>query len=105
MEVPMCDDVESMPLSPEELAEARPYALVIEWSEEDGKFLAIAPDLPGLVTSGRTRTEAAEMGEEAVAAWISAKRSWGRDIPPPKFSALPDYLRTEGELAETRRSA
>jgi predicted RNase H-like HicB family nuclease len=101
----MSEDVESIRFTPEELAETRPYALVIEWSEEDRKFLAIAPDLPGLVASGRTRAEAAEMGEEAVAAWISAKRSWERDIPAPNFSALPDILRSEREIAATRRSA
>lgn len=98
-------DSESIPLSQEEMAEARPYALVIEWSEEDGKYLAIAPDLPGLVTSGHTRAEAAEMGEEAVAAWISAKRSWGHNIPAPSFSALPDYLRKPFEPVPVRQSA
>lgn len=104
----MTDTVDRSPLRPKELAEARRYALVIEWSDEDQIFLVSAPDLPGMVTHGRTRAEAAEMGEEATAVWISATRSLGRSIPAPRFTALPEYLRpvsTEAVSVSARRLA
>jgi len=101
----MNDTVDRSPIRPEELAEARRYALVIEWSEEDVAYLVIAPDLPGMVTHGNTRAEAAEMGEEATAVWISSNRGRGRAIPEPRFSALPAHLRPSLELAGDRRSA
>lgn len=62
--------------SPEEIAEARRYALVIEWSDENAAYLAIAPDLPGVVTDGRTPAEAAAMGQAAVIAWLRSLRKW-----------------------------
>lgn len=104
----MNDYVDRSPLRPEELAEARRYALVIEWSDEDQVFLVSAPDLPGMVTHGRTRAEAAEMGEEATAVWISANRDRGQPVPAPRFSALPDYLRpipADAMSTGARRSA
>lgn len=101
----MDDTVDRSPIRPEELAEARRYALVIEWSDENDAYLVTAPDLPGMVTHGSTRAEAAEMGEEATAVWISSTRSLGRDVPAPNFSALPQHLRPSPELAGGRRSA
>jgi antitoxin HicB len=92
-------------ISPEERAEARRYALVIEWSEENDAYLAIAPDLPGVVTDGRTPDEAAAMGEEAVVAWLRSFRTWGQPIPDPSFSALPDHLRPARDGIAARQSA
>jgi predicted RNase H-like HicB family nuclease len=104
----MRDEVDRSPLRPEELAEARRYALVIEWSDENDAYLVTAPDLPGMITHGSTRAEAAEMGEEATAVWISATRSLGRPVPPPRYSALPAHLQpvaAEAVVTGARRSA
>ena len=101
----MSDSVDRSPIRPEEWAEARRYALVIEWSQEDGVYLATAPDLPGVVTDGATRAEAAEMGEEAVAVWLSSLRGRGQPIPEPRFTGLPDHLRPAAPLTGARRSA
>jgi predicted RNase H-like HicB family nuclease len=92
-------DIDTSPLRPEELREAQRYALIIEWYPADSKYLATAPDLPGLIVSGRTRAEAAEMGEEAIAVWISANRQVGEAVPDPGFTALPAYLRPAPDLA------
>lgn len=92
----MTTEVDLERLSPEEWARVHRYALVIEWSDEDQKFLAIAPDLPGLVTHGKTRAEAAEMGEEAIAIWL-----FGEDNPPAaRFTAHWYPLRPEAEVRE-----
>lgn len=101
----MNDHIDRSPIRPEELVEARRYALVIEWSDEDQVFLASAPDLPGVVTHGATRAEAADMGEEAAAVWISAMRYLGRAVPDPTFTGLPEHLRPTRDLASARRSA
>lgn len=85
----MSDTVDRSQIRPEEWAEARRYALVIEWSEENDAYLATAPDLPGVVTDGPTRAAAAEMGEEAVAVWLSSLRDDGLPIPAPGFPACP----------------
>ena len=59
------------------------YAVVIEpLSEEDGGgFLATVPDLPGCMSDGDTREEAARNVEDAIASWLEEARSVGREIP------------------------
>jgi predicted RNase H-like HicB family nuclease len=81
-------------------AEARRYALVIEWSDEDQVFIVSAPDLPGLRTHGASREEAVMMGEEAVVLWLGANRRLGRAAPPAGFTALPYPVRPEAEVRE-----
>jgi predicted RNase H-like HicB family nuclease len=83
----MSTTVSERELTPEELAEARRYALVIEWSPEDGAFVVSVPDIPGIHTHGETRVEAAEMGDQVVALWSSARRRSGRPSQPPAFQA------------------
>ncbi len=97
----MTEPIDLGNLTPEQRVAVRQYALVIEWSDEDERFLAIAPDLPGVVTHGRTRAEAVEMGEEAIALWLHGRQS----VPVPSFSVLPDHLRPSADLAGARRSA
>ncbi len=79
----MDDGVDRSELTPEELAEARHYALLIEWSSEDDAFIVSVPDLPGVHTHGATREEAAAMGDEVVAVVVGYLRSAGRPVPPP----------------------
>jgi len=62
------------------------YAVVIEpLPEEDGGgFLATVPDLPGCMSDGATREEAARNVEDAIASWLEEAKALGRDIPEPK---------------------
>jgi antitoxin HicB len=62
------------------------YSVVIEsLSEEDGGgFLATVPDLPGCMSDGGTREEAARNVEDAIAGWLEEARSVGRAIPEPR---------------------
>ena len=62
------------------------YAIVIEpLSEEDGGgFLATVPDLPGCMSDGDTREEAARNVEDAIACWLEEAKSLGRAIPEPR---------------------
>jgi predicted RNase H-like HicB family nuclease len=72
------------PFTPEELAEASHYEIVIQWSEEDQIFIASVPELTGVVTHGNTPAEAAENAVEVAALWIYASRKQGDPIPEPR---------------------
>lgn len=71
--------------------DAKPYAeqslrtCLAEVARRLAEFsIVTVPDLPGLVTDGRTRAEAAAMREDAIAAWISSLRKWGQSVPVPR---------------------
>ena len=92
----MSKQVELDNLSVEERTEVRRYALVIEWSDEDQLFLVSIPDFPGAHTHGRTRAEAAEMGEEVIALLLR-----GEAHPPAAaFSAMSYPVRPEAAVRE-----
>ncbi len=74
----------------------RRYAMVIEWSDEDQLFLVSIPDFPGAHTHGRTRAEAATMGEEVIALLLDGEAQ----PPPARFTAMPYPVRSEAEVGE-----
>jgi predicted RNase H-like HicB family nuclease len=96
MKVSMRQEVDRSAITPEELEQARNYAMVIEWSPDDAAFVVSVPDLQGLHTHGSTREAAAAMGEEAIVVWLAADRNAGLPAPPPTFTALPPMPRTAG---------
>ncbi len=53
------------------------YAMLIEWSPEDGVYIVTVPELPGCRTHGSTREEAIRMGEEVIELWLD-----GVELPP-----------------------
>lgn len=59
------------------------YTTEVFWSEEDGGYIAIAPDLPGCSAFGETRAEAAAEIENAIEAWLQAAEAVGNPIPRP----------------------
>jgi predicted RNase H-like HicB family nuclease len=74
----------------------RRYAMVIEWSDEDQLFLVSIPDFAGVHTHGRTRAEAAAMGEEVIALLLDGEVN----PPPPRFTAMSYPVRPEAEVNE-----
>ena len=66
------------------------YTVLIEPlpPEEGGGYLAIVPDLPGCMSDGETREQAAHNVADAIAAWIEEARALGREIPAPSRHAL-----------------
>jgi predicted RNase H-like HicB family nuclease len=64
---------------------ANDYPIIIEpLSKEDGGgFLATVPDLPGCMSDGETREEAARGIADAIVAWIEEATRMGRAIPQP----------------------
>jgi predicted RNase H-like HicB family nuclease len=61
--------------------------VVIE-QDEDGRFVAICPSLPGCMSEGDTRKEAKANIADAIAGYIESLRKHGEPIPPPIFARL-----------------
>jgi antitoxin HicB len=63
----------------------REYPVVIEPlpQEDGGGFLATVPDLPGCMSDGETREEAARNVSDAIRAWIEEAKNLGRPVPEP----------------------
>jgi len=59
------------------------YSMLIQWSEEDQKYIVTVPELPGCTTHGNTYAEAAQQGEEAIESWVMVFRDLGDTVPPP----------------------
>jgi predicted RNase H-like HicB family nuclease len=92
----MVEEVDLGNLSENERARVRRYAMVIEWSDEDECFLVSIPDFPGAHTHGRTRAEAAEMGDEVIALLLHGKAN----PPAARFTAMSYPVRPEAEVRE-----
>ncbi len=62
------------------------YAVVIEPLSEEGGggFVATVPDLPGCMSDGETREEAARNIEDAIRCWLEEARALGRPVPSPR---------------------
>lgn len=69
------------------------YPVVIEPlpTEDGGGWLATVPDLPGCMSDGGTREEAARNVGDAIGAWIEEARALGRVVPAPSrhLAAMP----------------
>ena len=57
------------------------YRALIE-QDEDGMFVAEVPALPGCISQGRTREEALQNIQEAIAAYLESLKTHGEPIPP-----------------------
>ncbi len=71
-------------VTPQDIAEAQAYSMVLEWSPENDAWIVSVPELPGLHTHGETRAEAIEMGEEVIARWMAGLRKHGQAVPEPR---------------------
>ena len=74
-----------VPFDEAELAEARRYSMLVQWSPEDGLWIVTVPELGNAKTHGATPAEAVEMGADLVASYLDVCRAEGRPVPPPWF--------------------
>jgi predicted RNase H-like HicB family nuclease len=67
------------------------YAIIIEpaSAEDGGGYLAFVPDLPGCMSDGETREQAAVNVGGAIESWIEAATEMGRPIPVPAARPTP----------------
>lgn len=63
------------------------YPIEVFWSDEDGVWIADAPDLPMCSAHGLAPHEAVAEVEQAIDAWLDAARATGRPIPKPSSRA------------------
>lgn len=91
----MAETAESEEITLEELAEARRYSMLIQWSLEDRLYIVSCPELPNLHTHGATHEEAVEMGAEAIATYLYGLRHHGRPVPAPRYFDVDDGLGAE----------
>ncbi len=59
------------------------YEIILYWSNEDGVFVAEAPELPGCMAHGDTQEEALRNINDAMGLWIETAREFGDPVPEP----------------------
>ena len=59
----------------------RRYRVLFQ-QDEDGKFTATVPELPGCISSGKTRDEALKNIKEAIEAYVESLEKHGEPVPP-----------------------
>ena len=55
---------------------------VLVEQDEDGRFVATCPSLPGCVSEGDTRAAAMANIQDAIAGYLASLRKHGEPIPP-----------------------
>jgi predicted RNase H-like HicB family nuclease len=66
-----------------------PYSILIQWSEDDQKYIASLPEFgPYARTHGSTYAEALEMAEEVLAMLIESYQESGKPLPKPSLVSL-----------------
>jgi predicted RNase H-like HicB family nuclease len=61
---------------------------VVIYPGEDGYWIAECPSLPGCVSQGKTREEAAQNIKEAIRGYVAALEDDGLPVPEEKFDVL-----------------
>ncbi len=64
------------------------YEIILYWSNEDGVFVAEAPELPGCMAHGETLEAALVNVKEAIQLWIDTAREFGDPVPEAKGRRL-----------------
>lgn len=60
------------------------YEIIIYWSQQDDRFIAEVPELPGCMADGKTYSETLQNAEDVMREWIDYAKELGREIPEPK---------------------
>ncbi len=60
------------------------YSITLKWSDEDGGFIAIVPELSGLSAFGETQEEAVAELQVAAEAYLESLREAEETIPAPE---------------------
>jgi predicted RNase H-like HicB family nuclease len=62
---------------------AMEYTVIIE-PADDGTFSVYVPDLPGCISTGRSREDAIDSIREAIQGHVQTLRDLGENVPPPR---------------------
>jgi len=64
------------------------HGVIIYWSDDDGAFVAEAPELPGCMAHGDTQEGALGNALDAMRLWLDTAKEFGDPIPEPKGRRL-----------------
>ena len=64
------------------------YEIIVYWSQEDKRFIAEVPELPGCMADGENQVEAINNVNKVVTEWIETALLTKRNIPRPKGRLL-----------------
>ncbi len=60
------------------------YEIIMYWSDDDERYIAEVPELPGCMADGETRAEVLQNIETIISEWLETATLEGRTIPVPK---------------------
>lgn len=60
------------------------YEIIVYWSQEDNRFIAEVPELPGCMADGENQVEAINNVNIIIDEWIETAVLSNRNIPVPK---------------------
>lgn len=63
------------------------YTVLVHHEPDVDMYLVDVPDLPGVITEGRTREEAVENAQNAIKVYLEALREEGRPVPAASYKA------------------
>ena len=64
------------------------YEIIVYWSQEDNRFIAEVPELPGCMSDGENQIEAITNVNKIINEWIETAIQTKRNIPIPKGRLL-----------------
>jgi predicted RNase H-like HicB family nuclease len=64
------------------------YEIIIYWSEDDGAFIAEAPELPACMAHGGSHEKALASIRKPMKLWIATAKEFGDSVPKPKGRRL-----------------
>ena len=65
------------------------YQIVLWWSEKDGAYLAMMPQIPGCIADGDTPEKAIEAAREVAEICLDFAREEGHVLPEPSGAFVP----------------
>ena len=74
------------------------YEIIIYWSNEDGVFVAEAPELPGCAAHGDSQEKALEHIKQAIDLWIETAQEVRRPHSGAEGRTPDAGLRTKGDV-------
>ena len=60
------------------------YEIILYWSEDDGAYIAVIPELAGCMADGPTAGDALRNVEIIAQEWIGTAQELGCPVPTPK---------------------
>lgn len=64
------------------------YQIILYWSDNDNKYIAEVPELPGCMADGETPVKAIENAQDVIRVWIESAIADGEKVPEPKGTKI-----------------